>query len=85
MKRLNPHDAGRREAEKKLQVERHSKRASILKDKRSKAGKKAKSERTKKFQGLEAGLIDSYQRALQVLQNEEDLGKEKKEESEDDE
>lgn len=85
MMKLNPHDATRREAEKKLQVERHNKRASILKEKRSKAGKKSKSERTKRFQSLESGLVDSYQKALQVLQNEEDLGKEKKDESSDDE
>jgi large subunit ribosomal protein L4e len=86
MKKLNPVDATRREAEAKLQTERNKNRAKVIKEKRkSSAGKKAKAGRTQAFHKLEAGLIDSYQRALEVLQREEALGKQAKEEEEDEE
>lgn len=86
MKKLNPVDATRRTAETKLQEERNKNRAKVIKEKRkSSAGKKSKKERTTKFRQLEAGLIDSYQRALEVLQREENLGKAQQEEEEDDE
>jgi len=86
MKRLNPYDERRRQQEQQAQKDRNSKRAAVLKEKRkSAAGKKSKVDRKKKFQELEAGLVDSYQKALQVLIDEENLGKAAKEEDEDDE
>jgi len=87
MHKLNPHDAVRRAADLKLQKERNSKRAEIIKAKRSPSAKKAKKERKAKHTALANGLVKSYQDALNVLQKEEDLGvmhkKDAEEESDD--
>jgi len=85
MKKLNPFSTSKRDQEKKLQDERHKKRAAAIKAKRSKSGRKDKQKRTKTFRGLEAGLVDSYAQALEVLRKEEALGKAVAEGEEDDE
>jgi large subunit ribosomal protein L4e len=59
MKRLNPYDEKRRAAEKKLQEERHAKKAATLKAKR-KNGKKAKAVRAKAFAGIQEAMKESF-------------------------
>lgn len=90
MKKLNPHDAVRREQDLKLQKERNAKRAATIKEKRkSPSAKKSKKERKAKHLSLSNGLVKSYQDALNVLQKEENLGvmggKDVEEESDDQE
>lgn len=63
MKRLNPYDAVRREAEQKAQAERNAKRAAAIKAKRTKDGKKAKKERRDKFGNLISGLDAAFKKA----------------------
>lgn len=75
MKKLNPNDSTRREADLKLQKDRNAKRAQTLKEKRkSPSAKKSKTERRSRFTNLSNGLVQSYQDALDVLQKEENLG-----------
>lgn len=85
MKKLNPFDSVRREQDQKLQKERNAKRAQTLKDKRSAAAKKSKVERTKRFNTLSNGLVQSYEDALDVLQKEENLAVMAKEDEEEEE
>ena len=56
MLKLNPFAKKKAELIAKLDKERAAKRAANLKAKRSKAGRKSKSERTKKYAGLQDGL-----------------------------
>ena len=56
MKKLNPFDAKRREIEKKLEQDRHAKKAAAIKAKRGKAGRKSKAARTKKLNGILEGM-----------------------------
>lgn len=58
MKRLNGHDAIRRDADTKLQKERNAKRAQTIEEKRkSPAAKKSKVDRRQKFTTLANGLV----------------------------
>jgi len=74
MRKLNPFNDKRREAEKKLQEERHKKRVAALKgarkDKKNKADKKGRNATYKKLQDA---LVDSYKAAKDKLQWEENL------------
>jgi len=74
MKRLNPFDAKRKEAEKKLNEERHKKREAARKSSRKdKTNKKTKKERNTKYKEVSAGLIKSYKDAEDVIAKDEAL------------
>ncbi len=74
MKKLNPFSHKLRETEAKLQDERHKKRLAEIKGRRKKAEyKKGKKERTTRFQGVQRSLEDSYVKAKQDIQKEENL------------
>mmetsp|Transcript_34707 Transcript_34707/g.25846 ORF Transcript_34707/g.25846 Transcript_34707/m.25846 type:complete len:317 (+) Transcript_34707:325-1275(+) len=74
MSKLNPFDKQRRDAEKKLQEERHKKRAAQIKAARkSKAGKEAKKARRERHNLLDKGLVESYQHAINAMAAEEAL------------
>lgn len=82
MQRLNPFDKIRRANEQKAQEERHKARlASIKKDR--KATKKAKAARRKVFNGIWAGMQESFEKAEEAFQK---IGtvEESEEEEEDD-
>jgi large subunit ribosomal protein L4e len=61
MRRLNPYDAKRREAEKKLNEDRHKKRAADLKGlRKAKKTKEGKKKRNTEFQHVQSELTASY-------------------------
>jgi len=74
MSRLNPYAAKAAELRQKLEKERNAKRASVLKAKRSKAGRKEKQTRTKTYQGLQGELKQSFADAQHILDEEEKAG-----------
>jgi hypothetical protein len=64
MKKLNPFDAVRREAERKAQEERHKKRVAAAKtNRKDKAIKAGKAKRNANFKALQDGLTDKYKKA----------------------
>merc|ERR1711935_602676 len=56
MKKLNPYAEKAAEIRAKAEKERHAKRAAVIKQKRSKAGKKEKAGRTKTYHALQGDL-----------------------------
>jgi len=74
MKRLNPFNEKRQEAEKKLQEERHKKRVATLKGlRKTKEHKAAKKGRNAAWKVLQDGLTHSYKEAKDALADEEAL------------
>jgi len=74
MARLNPYAAKAAELRQKLEADRNAKRAAVLKQKRSKAGRKEKLARTKTFHGLQGELKQSFQDAQDILDEEARAG-----------
>jgi len=74
MLKLNPYAKKALEARSKLEKERHAKRAAVIKEKRSKAGRKAKSVRTKGYFTLQDELKQSYKDAEDLIAEEERQG-----------
>jgi large subunit ribosomal protein L4e len=74
MNKLNPFAKKKAEMLAKLDKERAAKRAANLKAKRSKAGRKSKADRTKKWSELQAGLKQSFKDAEDVIAEEERQG-----------
>jgi hypothetical protein len=74
MLKLNPYAKKAAELRAKLEKDRHAKRAAVLKEKRSKAGKKAKSVRTKTYHTLQGELKQSFQDAEDIIAEEERAG-----------
>jgi hypothetical protein len=74
MLKLNPYAKKAAELRAKLEKERNAKRAAVLKEKRSKAGKKAKLARNKVYQGLQGELVQSFKDAEDVIAEEEKAG-----------
>ena len=74
MNRLNPFAAKAAEIVKKADADRHAKRAAAIKEKRSKAGKKAKAVRTERFNGLQTNLKDAYKAAEDLIAEEDKAG-----------
>merc|ERR1712176_56774 len=70
MQRLNPSSKLWREAAKKAQEQAKKDRLAKLKAKHSKAGRKEKAVRSKRFQDLHAGLEKSFQDADYIIQKE---------------
>lgn len=70
MQRLNPAAKSLRAAEEKAIAARTKARAAALKEKRSKAGRKAKAARTTRFNGLAEGLENSFKDAHQKILDE---------------
>ena len=56
MNRLNPHHTTQKAAFEKMKADRHKKRAEMLKNKRSKAGRKEKNGRNKTYHKLQDEL-----------------------------
>ncbi len=74
MRRLNPFDEKRRDAEKKLQEERSKKRVAAVKAARKdKKTKEAKNKRNVAFRELQGSLSQSYKHALDVIAKDEAL------------
>jgi len=74
MKKLNPFDGKRREAENKLNEDRHKKREAAKKAARKDKNKKqAKKDRNGRYQSVQAGLIQSYADAEGVIARDEAL------------
>jgi len=67
MKKLNPYAAKAAELRAKAEKERHAKRKDVLKQKRSKAGKKEKAARTKTYNALQDDLKQAYKDAQQII------------------
>ena len=84
MHRLNPHDAVRRAAEKKVEEDRHAKRAALTKANR-KTTTKGKAARRAAFNSLQDGLAASFKAAEDALLAEEREGQDVVESEEDDE
>lgn len=74
MNRLNPFAKKQAELLKKLDADRHAKKAATLKAKRSKAGKKDKLARTKLYHKLQDDLKASYKAAEDLIAAEEKAG-----------
>jgi large subunit ribosomal protein L4e len=74
MNRLNPYAAKAAELRQKLEKERNAKRATVIKEKRSKAGKKAKAGRTKEYQKLQGELKQAFKAAEDIIAEEEKAG-----------
>jgi len=74
MQRLNPFAKKHAEIVAKLEKERQAKRAATLKAKKSKAGKKAKAERTTVYKDLQEGLKASFKAAEDLIAEEERQG-----------
>lgn len=74
MNRINPFAVQKRKLQAKLQEDRHAKRAAVLKEKRSKAGRAAKAKRTKGYQNLQQGLKDAFKDAEDLLEREARAG-----------
>merc|ERR1711934_388100 len=67
MGRLNPYAAKAAELRAKAEKERHAKRAAVLKEKRSKAGKKDKATRSSRYHALQGELKQSYKDAEDLI------------------
>jgi large subunit ribosomal protein L4e len=74
MNKLNPFAKKKAELVAKLDKERAAKRKATLKEKRSKAGRKSKSVRTKTWTGLQDGLKKSFKDAEDIIAEEERQG-----------
>jgi large subunit ribosomal protein L4e len=74
MQKLNPFAKKHAEIVAKLEKERNAKRAAAIKAKKSKAGKKEKSVRTKTFADLQEGLKASFKAAEELIEEEERRG-----------
>lgn len=74
MQRLNPYSKVARELEAKAAAARSTARKTALKQKRSKAGRKEKAVRTKRFNALSAELEASFAAAQQVVEDEVKAG-----------
>jgi len=74
MNKLNPYAKKAAELRAKLEKERHAKRAKVLKDKRSKAGRKEKAARNAKYYALQGELKQAYKDAEQILEDEAKAG-----------
>merc|ERR1712194_742991 len=74
MLKLNPYAKKAAELRSKLEKERNAKRATVIKEKRSKAGKKAKAGRTKEYQKLQGELKQAFKAAEDVIAEEERAG-----------
>jgi len=74
MNKLNPFAKKKAELVAKLDKERNAKRAATIKAKRSKAGRKDKSTRTKTWAGLQDGLKKSFKTAEDIIAEEERQG-----------
>jgi len=74
MLRLNPFSKKQNELLAKREAERHAAKAKALKDKRSKAGRKAKATRSQRFQGLQEDLQNAYADAENLIAEEEKAG-----------
>lgn len=74
MNRLNPFAKQARELESKRETERHNARAAAIKARRSKAGRAAKSGRTKEFFRLQGELNTAYKAAEDLIAEEEKAG-----------
>jgi len=70
MQRLNPAAKTLREAEAKAVAARKTARAAALKLKRSKAGRKEKATRTKRFNGVAGELESAFEAAHQIILDE---------------
>jgi len=70
MAKLNPWAGAKAALLKKREDDRHKARAAALKAKRGKAGAAAKRSRTKRDQGLQAGLVQSFADADEVIAEE---------------
>jgi len=60
MRRLNPYEESRKEAERKTQAHRHTKRGDVIKAKRSKASKVARAARSAAYNGIQEGMKDAF-------------------------
>jgi large subunit ribosomal protein L4e len=74
MNKLNPFAKKQAELVKKLDADRHAKKAALIKSKRSVAGKKEKLVRTKLYNSLQKDLKDSFTAAEKVIADEEKAG-----------
>jgi large subunit ribosomal protein L4e len=74
MLKLNPYAKKAAELRAKLEKERNAKRAAVLKEKRSKAGKKAKQGRNTVWKNLQGELVQSFKDAEDVIAEEEKAG-----------
>lgn len=74
MNRLNPYASKAAELRAKAEKERHAKRAALLKQKRSKAGRKEKAGRSKAYHTLQGELKQSYKDAEDLIAAEELAG-----------
>lgn len=74
MLKLNPYAKKAAELRAKLEKDRQAKRAAVLKEKRSKAGKKAKAVRTKTYHTLQGELKQAFQDAEDIIAEEERAG-----------
>lgn len=74
MNRLNPYAVKAAELRAKAEKDRNAKRKAVLKEKRSKAGKKAKAERTKGYHALQGELKESWKQAEDLIAEEEKAG-----------
>lgn len=74
MKKLNPFSTKKREAEAKLNDERHKKRLAEIKGRRKKPEiKKGKKDRNTKWADLQGAILQSYKDADAAIQKEENL------------
>lgn len=74
MTRLNPFAKQARTLESQRETERHNARAAAIKARRSKAGRVAKSGRSKEFFRLQGELNDAYKAAEDLIEAEEKAG-----------
>jgi len=74
MGKLNPYAKKAAELRAKLEKERHAKRAAVIKQKRSKAGRKEKAVRTKTYHQLQGELKDAYKAAEDLIAEEDRQG-----------
>jgi large subunit ribosomal protein L4e len=74
MNKMNPFAAEQKKILAKREADRHTKRAALIKAKRSKAGKASKNKRTERFNGLGTDLKKAYQDAEDLIEEEERAG-----------
>jgi large subunit ribosomal protein L4e len=74
MNRLNPFAAQQRVIVAKRDADRHAARAAALKEKRSKAGRAAKSKRTNTYYDLQKNLGEAYKAAEDIIEADEIAG-----------
>jgi len=70
MQKLNPNFKAQAASDAKAVVARIANRAKVVKEKRSKVGRKAKAVRTARFSGLATGLEEAFVAAHQVILDE---------------